>query len=70
MQNVWGDQIAIFDSFGKLVTIATKDRPTPKLELRVCIDIKCKSFEACKKCAQNTWGGWEEGEQMRKNNNF
>ena len=45
----------IFDNFGGVVTIATAD--TPKLELRVCVEVKCESFKTCKKCAQNVWGG-------------
>ena len=57
-------KIAIFDNFGSVVTIATAD--TPKLELRVCVEVKCESFETCEKCAQNVWGG----AQMRKNSNF
>ena len=42
-------------TFGGVVTIATAD--TPKLELRVCVEVKCESFESCEKCAQNVWGG-------------
>ena len=53
----------IFDNFGGVVTIATAD--TPELELRVCVEVKCESFETCEKCAQNFWGA-----QMRKNSNF
>ena len=49
--------------FGGVVTIATAD--TPKLELRVCVKVKCESFETCEKCAQNVWGA-----QMCKNTNF
>ena len=45
----------IFDNFGGVVTIATAD--TPELELRVCVEVKCESFETCEKCAQNFWGG-------------
>ena len=40
---------------GGVVTIATAD--TPELELRVCVEVKCESFETCEKCAQNFWGG-------------
>ena len=40
---------------GGVVTIATAD--TPKLELRVCVEVICESFESCEKCAQNVWGG-------------
>ena len=47
--------IAIFDDFGGVVTIATAD--TPKVKLRVCVKVKCESFESCEKCAQNVWGG-------------
>ena len=48
-------KIAIFDDFGGVVTIATADNP--KLELQVCVEVKCESFETCYKCAQNVWGG-------------
>ena len=48
-------KIPIFDNFGGVVAIATAD--TPKLELRVCVEVKCESFESCEKCAQNVWGG-------------
>ena len=40
--------------FGEMVTIAMAD--TPKLELRVCVKVKCESFETCYKCTQNVWG--------------
>ena len=67
-QNDWGGghkcaKIAIFDDFGGVVTIATAD--TPKVKLRVCVKVKCESFESCEKCAQNVWGA-----QMCKNTNF
>ena len=42
-------------TFGGVVTIATAD--TPKVKLRVCVKVKCESFESCEKCAQNFWGG-------------
>ena len=58
-------KIAIFDDIGRVVTIATAD--TPKLELRVSVEVKCESFETCEKWSQNDWGG---GAQMRKNSNF
>ena len=48
-------KIAIFDDFGGVVTIATAD--TPKVKLRMCVKVKCKSFDSCEKCAQNLWGG-------------
>ena len=58
-QNVWGGhkcaKIPIFENFGGVVAIATAD--TPKLKLRVCVEVKCESFESCEKCAQNVWGG-------------
>ena len=38
-----------------VVTVATAD--TPKVKLRVCVRVKCKSFESREKCAQNVWGG-------------
>ena len=44
-----------FDKFWGVVTIATAD--IPKFELRMCAEVKCESFEACEKCAQNIWGG-------------
>ena len=44
----------IFDDFRGGVAIATAD--TPKLELRVYVEVKCESFETCYKCAQNVWG--------------
>ena len=48
-------KIANFDNFGGVVTIATTD--TPKVKLRMCVKVKCESFETCEKCAQNFWGG-------------
>ena len=58
-QNVWGGhkcaKIPIFENFGGVVAIATAD--SPKLKLRVCVEVKCESFESCEKCAQKVWGG-------------
>ena len=45
----------IFDDFRGGIAVATAD--TPKPELRVCVEVKCESFETCYKCAQNVWGG-------------
>ena len=39
----------------KTVAIATAD--VLKLELGVCGQLICESFESCEKCAQNVWGG-------------
>ena len=58
-QNFWGGTIVQKHQFltilGGGVAMATAD--TPKLELRVCFEVKCESFETCYKCAQNVWGG-------------
>ena len=58
-QNFWGGTNVQKHQFltilGGGVAIATAD--TPKLELRVCVKLKCESFETCYKCAQNVWGG-------------
>ena len=56
-QNFWGDTNALkyqFLTIWGVVAMATAD--TPKLELRVCVEVKCESFETCEKCAQNFWG--------------
>ena len=47
--------MGLFDILGEIVIIATAD--IPKLKLRVCVEVKCESHEACKKFAQNVWGG-------------
>ena len=49
-----GAKTTKFDHFGGVVSIATAD--TPNLELRVCVVVKCESFETYEKCAQNVWG--------------
>ena len=52
----------IFDDIGLVVTIATAD--IPKLELQVCVKVKCESYEVCEKCAQNVWGGTKAQKQQ------